>query len=505
MNPSDNPSGPETLNLFLYDNRLPVDLKDRLKAFVPRPRSVVIHWEDEVPATVKVKNKVYDFKQNKYKTERHEVPLKELHTEYAAIKDLATVLRLTDSGKIKVSAKTKRVSAAGAKLIAEILYGGDYYELEDDIGYIKAFAWPLILQSAGLANSEGTKLKVTNAGTKALRSSPHTVLKRAWNRWLKNTILDEFNRINTICGQRGKGKRSMSSAAGRRAFIAEALRLCPQNKWILFDEFSRFIRASGKTFQVTRDPWSLYIGDPNYGSLGWEGFGEWNILEERYILAFLFEYAATMGIIDVAYAHPIFIRNDFRDLWGVDDLDFLSRYDGLCYFRINGLGAYCLELVDKYRPPAIEARKALKILPNMDVVATEKLPANDIFCLESFSDKISEMVWKLNGNKLLKSMEKGNTVSDIVKFLKTKSKNELPHNVTVFFDRIGEKASYLKNLGPAILIEANSTELAHLIARHKSLRSFCRIADDRYIVVPSDSERDFRKVLLELGYFLPGP
>ena len=55
-----------------------------------------------------------------------------------------------------------------------------------------------------------------------------------------------------------------------------------------FDAFSRFMRAAGHRFVVTRDAWTLYIADPHYGSLGYEGFGGWNILQERYMLAFLF-------------------------------------------------------------------------------------------------------------------------------------------------------------------------------------------------------------------------
>ena len=40
----------------------------------------------------------------------------------------------------------------------------------------------------------------------------------------------------------------------------------------------------------------------------------------------LFEYAATLGMIDVAYVDPEGARTDFRRLWGVDELRFLSRY-----------------------------------------------------------------------------------------------------------------------------------------------------------------------------------
>ena len=93
-----------------------------------------------------------------------------------------------------------------------------------------------------------------------------------------------------------------------------------------------------------------------------EGFHDWELLQGRYALCLLFEYAATLGLIDVAYVAPAGVRRDFRSLWGTDDLDFLSRYDGLLYFRLNPLGAYCLGLAETYEPRAVQARAALTVL-----------------------------------------------------------------------------------------------------------------------------------------------
>ena len=56
----------------------------------------------------------------------------------------------------------------------------------------------------------------------------------------------------------------------------------------------------------------------------------------------LFEYAATLGVIDVAYASPRGARDDYRQLWGADRYDSLSRYDGLAALRVNDLGAAIL-------------------------------------------------------------------------------------------------------------------------------------------------------------------
>jgi len=88
--------------------------------------------------------------------------------------------------------------------------------------------------------------------------------------------------------------------------------------------------------------WRLYVVDSYFGSLGHAGSRTWDLVEGRYALCVLFEYAATLGLIDVAYADPCGARDDYRALWGADQLGCLSRYDGLSAVRVNELGAAVL-------------------------------------------------------------------------------------------------------------------------------------------------------------------
>jgi hypothetical protein len=88
--------------------------------------------------------------------------------------------------------------------------------------------------------------------------------------------------------------------------------------------------------------WRLYLADSYYGSLGHAGPAAWDVLEGRYALCALFEYAATLGVIDVAYTDPRGAREDYRGLWGADQYPWLSRYDGLVAVRVNELGAAIL-------------------------------------------------------------------------------------------------------------------------------------------------------------------
>jgi hypothetical protein len=284
-------------------------------------------------------------------------------TEHAAAADLAAMLRLCEAGKLRCSDKTRRPTAATVQLVAESLADGDFYLGMH--GPVASFAWPLLLQVGGLAELAGTRLQLTSRGRAALEAPAHETLRHLWRRWRKHAPLDEFNRVDQIKGQASSG--ALTAAEPRRQIVADALACCPPGRWVDVDALFRFMQAEDLNLQVARDPWKLYLLDPHYGSLGYQGYHDWTLLQGRYVLCMLFEYAAPLGLIDLAYQDPIGARDDYHDNWGSDDLDMLSRYDGLRHIRLNGLGAYILGLSGGYRPSADPATPAattrLRVLP----------------------------------------------------------------------------------------------------------------------------------------------
>ncbi|MGB3265629.1 MAG: hypothetical protein WBA89_16920 [Microcoleus sp.] len=84
---------------------------------------------------------------------------------------------------------------------------------------------------------------------------------------MQTKTFDEFRRIDAIEGQTGRGANGMTDVAWRRDAIASVLAECPVGKWILFNEFSTYVVATGHKFEVTEEPYYLYIGELGYGSL----------------------------------------------------------------------------------------------------------------------------------------------------------------------------------------------------------------------------------------------
>ena len=453
----------------------------------------------------------WDAATNKSVRETEDVPVVYRDTARIAAGELQAMLRLVEAGKVAVSDTTHFPAAATLKAVAAILDGGDYYASEDPeegiepAGPIRAFAWPLIVQAAGLAELTGKRLALTPAGRKALTAPPHETLRAAWRRWLKTKLLDELRRIDAVKGQTGKGKAGLTALAPRRAAVAEALVEAPEGEWVDVGRFLRFMLAEDYTFEVTRDPWSLYIEEPGYGSLGYDGSHDWAILQARYVLCLLFEYAATLGMVDIAYVPPNGARPDYRALWGTDDLDFLSRYDGLLLFRLNPLGAYCLGIAETYTPQPQEERLLLEVRPNREIVLLHPpLPPADMLILEAFTEPSDEAFWQLDPAKILAAVESGRPISELETFLQARG-GPLPPAVQSLLADLAARAGQLSDRGVARLVECADAALAAALAGHKRLAKLCQRAGDRHLVVPAASEAAFRKALRELGHILPPP
>lgn len=506
-----NDAKPTTLRLFFPRYHvLPTDLRQMLRTFVPEPPPLTVNTSDQLPAKVKrphVRRRSYSGK-----PDEEEVELRVRHTARAALHDVKAMLRLVDAGDVKVGDKTRRPSQAAMKAIANVLAEGDFYGANDSSDedwdpaadlQMQAFAWPMLLQAAGLASAAGTRLQLTPVGRKATTRPAHEVIRQVWEKWQKTTLLDEFNRINVIKGQQAKG-RGLTAVAPRRQAVVDVLQECPVQQWITIDELFRLLKVLAQDFSLSHDAWKLYIGEQQYGSLGYDGDYAWELLQGRFVFAFLFEYAATLGLLDVAYISPDGARNDFRDRWGTDDLSCLSRYDGLMFFRINSLGAWCLGLAENYEPEVVAAERVLKVLPNRDVVAADKpLSPADVLFLERFAERQSQAVWHLEAGKILEAVEQGLSVGELKEFLAARSQEPLPQTVDVFLDDLQSKTGQLEDQGTARLIACKDAVVAQTLANDRRLRKLCQLAGERSLVFRTADETAVRKGLRELGYVLP--
>jgi hypothetical protein len=509
---------PTLLSLFIHPKvsagrTVPDDLRVKLQAFVPKPAPTELSTCEQIPERPPREWTLRRFDEKMRTTvyETHKLPLVIRLTEQAALQDLRIVLRLIDQEKISVSSKTLLPSKATMTRLNDLLYERDYFEptekvnsWDPEVGPVKAFSWALLVQAAKFVALRNEKLLLTKTGRAALEAPPAQTLREIWNAWLTRGIIDEFSRIDTIKGQKGKGGKGLTPPEDRRDTIESALTECPVGRWVEIGEFSRYMRAAGFQFEVTRDPGSLYLCDPQYGSLGYNGYGGWSILQERYLLCLLFEYAAPLGMIDIAYEYPAGARSDFKGQWGADDLIFLSRYDGLRYFRLTPLGAFILDQADHYELRQEKPAVSLTVLPNRQIrIDHGDLSPDQKLLLENFAESQGPGLWMLDEARSIKSVEKGARIAEVRALLAAGDPQPLPETVEGFFAAVEQRGAACICKGTALLIECISPQIADLIAQNSQTGKLCQRTGERCLVVPMDKEKAFRDALNAIGYGMP--
>lgn len=363
---------------------------------------------------------------------------------------------------------------------------------------MQAFAWPLLLQGGGLVKKDGSSLELNKAGLKVLNTDRAGGIKAVWNKWEKSTLIDEFSRVKAIKGQQSSGGRTMTSPAKRRPMINSLLKSLEPGKWIAVDELSRLAQSqTDYAFSMTNLDWKLYFLDSHYGHLDYHD--TWSLLQLRYLLIYLFEYCATLGLLDVAYEDPRSARDDYRHCWGTDELDFLSHCDGLHYVRINALGAYVLGHTDTFELPAetwvdyaFDGRDIL--VPGDGVI-----PPGQVLYLENIAKRQESRRWRISASSLMRAINTGENLAEIRKTLTASSATAVSAELELLFREIEQRTNAFVEVGRSSLIECSAELRKHILA-NKHINLLCMPAGDRYLAIIPGKEKQFSAALTALGF-----
>ncbi|HJZ50365.1 MAG TPA: helicase-associated domain-containing protein [Roseiflexaceae bacterium] len=500
-------------DLFFYYNYelgryIPADLAQLLREQVPPPPAVRLKSHAEPPAIPKLP---------KYGGQLPEVMVSE--TERAIFHDLGATLYLIQEGKAAVSPATRLPTLPTLRLLRQNLLLGDYFA---DTGYdraedaIRPLALIVLAQAAKWAqpSAAGNKLELTRAG-QALLGAPLGAqhVREAWERWLKSDVLDELSRIRNIKGQQAKGTR-LTKPADRRAQLAGALRTFPLERWVTMDELLRYMRASGRLPAIERGGGgSLGVGSYNTyyeEDLGFSAAKYWDVITGSYLRATLWEYVATLGLIEIAYTWPEETPHDFGNLYYLET-DYLSRYDGLLAMRLTNLGAYVLGLTGEYTPPALIGESdapMLKVLPNLDIVITDatRFAPNERALLERVAAPQSQDVYRLSREQLLEAANSGLDLPQVKQFLAARSgqaEADFPQIVRVFFEDLEKRLGALRDIGAMLVLESDDPFLLTELSNNPALRAQVQlgaIGERTVLLIPEAHEAAVRKQLRKLGY-----
>ena len=200
------------------------------------------------------------------------------------------------------------------------------------------------------------------------------------------------------------------------------------------------MRAAGLDPVIPRSEralWKLYLEDPQYGSLGYDGHHDWPLLQGRYTLAVLFEYAATSASSTSSTSPRRTPASDYRDNWGGDYLDQLSRYDGLSALRLNPWAP----TPPASRPPTPQPRPRLGNPARAGHRPGElrhrrprRAAPADALLLDAFADRKPTGSGRLTTASLLRALDAGRTLTSSAATWSRRASHPLPQTVTTLLD-----------------------------------------------------------------------
>lgn len=356
----------------------------------------------------------------------------------------------------------------------------------------------MLLQASRWVRRKAGRLVLTAEGLKQLSAPLHQTQRQLWLDWLDSQVLDEFSRIDIIKGQTGKGAQTLTPVPDRRHAMAAALTESPVGGWVSYPAFSRFMLTAGHEFEITEEMGALYIFDRHYGALH---NANWEMLQGRYLRCVLLEYAATLGLIDVVLAPPYHPEPDYDNVWCGEDVECLSRYDGLRYVRLNAFGAYCLGLTKDYEDPSVSQQTPLTMQKGYRLQFNQPPSEAELLLIEGYADVLDEQGWRLSVEKILTLLENGGSLTPLRDFIAKRDPQPfLPQDSEQLLASCEANARAVTPAGTVLLLLCRDEQTATAIAVHPLTAGLCQAAGDNRLLIEPHREQNFRRALHQAGY-----
>lgn len=486
------------LSACFYPNRrnggakeIPDEILASLKKVVPEPEKYDVATLDTLPkaTTPKILAKSYSCEMMVY------VSSQQSEAEVHAL------LNLVKQRAIKVSEKTGNPSKSQINTLLSVVkdyYPDDSKSEEHVMAGIKVHGWLQIFRSASWITEKGGVLQIKESKF-TYGQATHEILFGLFKDWLAQSEQDELIRINQIKGQTGKGKKYLTEPTLRRQCVADTLAQCPTEKWIEVDEFLDLLVINNCYCPVSLAPEYLYICDAHYGQL----YNN-NLLWSRYNLCLLMEYIATLGIIDIAFDLPEYVRNDHEESWGSTEMAALSRYDGLQYIKLTALGAYLVEQTQNYTPSEVQQITTASVMADGRIHFKQPPQISETLFLSTYANQMTTDSWQLCVEKMISYLETGGDLDDLMAFITERDPQPfLPEEVETLFKKLQQNKQAVVSEGKALLLTCASKKIAKHIANMPELRSWCKLAGDQQLVIPVNKANLFRKTIHQAHYAMP--
>ncbi len=484
---------PTPLDLFLDEEQnILSELYPLLRVVAPKPEP----WKIPVQPPPPARYESIGF-------ERSPKPAKPLQ-------DLTMTLALIGQGAIAVNDRIVPTFDS-LQLVYDNLAKGDYFEantnqdLNEIIrpwGLIR-FAYSSGLATAGSRSGQLTTLKLSPLGWGWLATPSADLLLDALERWSKSNDYDEIDRLTHLRNVH-KSSIKLSPPGPRRDKILEALSWCPHGEWISVADFFTALKLWQFDFQIDEDGSLDAIDDTNGRKLKIAELRDpWRAKQGAYVLVILMEMLGSIGALELAYTeahHAPPLLETPTENWQ-RPIHPYSRYDGLTYFRINPLGAYLFGQTNRYNLPKVITRPIFYIDESYRFhTAKPPLPPYEEQVLPLLGRKDDEGHYVLHKGDWLHSHQIEKDLEERRNLLVSRHDGPLAPAVEDWLDNIIADSTALRRGRTMVTIQVRNPEVRNTILEDPELRRYCRLLDDRTLIIPSSREHAFMRRVMDLGY-----
>ena len=162
-----------------------------------------------------------------------------------------------------------------------------------------------------------------------------------------------------------------------------------------------------------------------------------------------------------------------------------------------------LGIADEYVPAAPPSTASVTVYPNLRLQWEGPISPDERLLIEMWATAESDGAWRLDSEKAFSAIESGHDVDALRQFLAARDDQPLPEMVEGFLRRTERDARALSQVGPALLVECASAEIADRIAADKRAARLCLRAGERHLAVYAAKAKAFRRAIHALGYGMP--
>jgi len=233
----------------------------------------------------------------------------------------------------------------------------------------------------------------------------------------------------------------------------------------------------------------------------------WRAVQGAYTMVTLFEILGSLGALELAYTEPQHAPPFLEaptESWQRPAQPY-SRYDGLTYFRINDLGAYLFGHSRRYTIPRVCTERFFIIDETYTFrsVRQQLLPYQRQI-LPLLGSEGEDGKFHLDKAALLQAQQTENTLKERKELLLARHDGPLSPAVEDWLDQTESDSTALRKGRSMITIQVRRPEVRNAILEDPELRRYCRLLDDRTLLIPSSRERAFTRKVLQLGYGIVG-